>query len=67
MGPVSYTHLDVYKRQALLRTESRGGHTRTDHPRAGAPRHLTLTLGEALADIDAYLEGLDRHDIARSA
>jgi L-aspartate oxidase len=42
---------------AYRRTESRGGHYRTDHPRPGAPRHIVLTLTEALAEIDAALAG----------
>ena len=37
---------------AYRRAESRGGHFRTDHPRAGAPDHIVLTLAEALAEID---------------
>ncbi|MCA0437495.1 MAG: L-aspartate oxidase [Austwickia sp.] len=52
---------------ALLRTESRGGHTRTDHPRAAAPRHQDLTLVDALAQIDTFLAGHDLATIARSA
>ncbi len=38
---------------ALRRTESRGGHTRTDYPDQYAPAHTLLTLSEALATLDA--------------
>ncbi|MBW3086189.1 L-aspartate oxidase [Austwickia sp. TVS 96-490-7B] len=37
---------------AKQRTESRGGHTRLDHPETSLPRHHDLTLVSALADID---------------
>ncbi|MEP7159694.1 MAG: L-aspartate oxidase [Dermatophilaceae bacterium] len=46
---------------AYGRTESRGGHHRTDHPRCGAGGHTVFTLDEALAAID------DRHSRMRSA
>jgi L-aspartate oxidase len=35
-------------RAALLRTESRGAHTRTDHPGSQEPRHLVLTLDDVV-------------------
>lgn len=37
---------------ASRRTESRGGHTRTDYPSLGQPAHITFTLDQALSDID---------------
>ena len=43
--PVSYTHLDVYKRQ-IKREESRGSHTRTDHPDRDDENYLKHTLIE---------------------
>ena len=36
---------------ALHRTESRGGHTRTDHPGRGPVRHTVTTLEAVLADL----------------
>jgi L-aspartate oxidase len=36
-------------RAALLRTESRGAHTRTDHRGSEPPRHLVLTLDDVVA------------------
>lgn len=38
---------------ALRRTESRGAHSRTDHPTADLPVHLTLTLADALTGAPA--------------
>lgn len=38
---------------ALLRNESRGGHSRTDHPGGKTPTHTILTVPEALAQIDS--------------
>ena len=46
---------------AYRRTESRGGHHRTDHPRPGRGGHTVLTLDQALAEIDG------RHATSRSA
>lgn len=36
---------------ALHRAESRGGHTRTDHPARGSARHTVTTLDAVLADL----------------
>ncbi len=46
---------------AYRRTESRGGHYRTDHPRPGRGGHTVITLEQALAEIDG------RHPTTRSA
>ncbi|HYO85632.1 MAG TPA: L-aspartate oxidase [Dermatophilaceae bacterium] len=40
---------------ALARRESRGAHTRTDHPGELAPRHTLVHIADALADIDQSL------------
>ncbi len=44
---------------ALHRAESRGGHTRTDHPGLGPARHTVTTLPAVLADLR---DATDQHE-----
>ena len=41
-GPVSYTHLDVYKRQTIVRTEN--GYNVTCHISGGEMELMSLTV-----------------------
>ena len=62
---VSYTHLDVYKRQALTipddvqeqfvkRTDSLAGYFQTIHPVRPHQHHITLAFLGALSKADVY-------------
>ena len=53
-------------RSALNRTESRGGHTRTDFPELGVPRHTLVSLADLAGTSESLTAGLPVSDSSAS-